>query len=151
MEKLQVHRCVVIMSVYSTCCRLHLQLYMHSGNGCNHFQHALELRERVKSSHSRMGSRGSDTQAWDGSKKRPITGINWYMSDIECNDILSCDCKHKDTDSSKGLLRLSGKNKLSQIMVSRNLFFFFVCVLHYTNTVCYIDVGFSFCLFNCIK
>ena len=29
----------------------------------------------------------------------------------------------EDTDSSKGLLRLSGKNKLSQIMVSRHLFF----------------------------
>ena len=28
-----------------------------------------------------------------------------------------------DADSSKGLLRLSGINKLSQIMVSRNLFF----------------------------
>ena len=28
----------------------------------------------------------------------------------------------EDTDSSKRLLRLSGKNKLSQIMVSRSLF-----------------------------
>ena len=31
-----------------------------------------------------------------------------------------------DADSSKGLLRLSGKNKLSQIMVSRN-YFFVIC------------------------
>ena len=30
----------------------------------------------------------------------------------------------EDTDSSKRLLRLSGKNKLSQSMVSRNLFIF---------------------------
>ena len=35
----------------------------------------------------------------------------------------------EDTDSLKRLLRLSGKNKLSQIMVSGNLIF--LCALHY--------------------
>ena len=32
----------------------------------------------------------------------------------------------EDADSSKWSLRLSGKNKLSQIMVSRSLFFMYV-------------------------
>ena len=36
----------------------------------------------------------------------------------------------EDTDSSKGLLKLSGKNKLSQIMVLRNLFFLLYVTLY---------------------
>ena len=44
-----------------------------------------------------------------------------------------------DADSSKGLLRLSGINNLSQIMVSRNLFFCYM--LHYTNTFCYVQIS----------
>ena len=47
MEKLQVHRCVVIMSVYSTCHGLHLAAVHAQGKWVNHFQHALELREGV--------------------------------------------------------------------------------------------------------
>ena len=41
----------------------------------------------------------SDTYAWDDSSKRPITGIKWHMSDVKCDDILSCDCGTSDKDS----------------------------------------------------
>ena len=44
-----------------------------------------------------------------------------------------------DADGSEGLLRLSSINKLNQIMVSRNLFSFYM--LHYTNTFCYVHVS----------
>ena len=39
------------------------------------------------------------------------TCINWHMSDVECDDILSCDCSLEDEDSSKWILRLSTKDK----------------------------------------
>ena len=56
MEKLQVHRCVVITSVYSTYRGLHLAAVHAQGEWVNHFQHALELREGVKPSCSRIWS-----------------------------------------------------------------------------------------------
>ena len=56
MEKLQVHRCVVIMSVDSTCHGLHLAAVHAQGKWMNHFQHALELREGVKPSFSGIWS-----------------------------------------------------------------------------------------------
>ena len=43
----------------------------------------------------------------------------------------------EDADSSKRLFRLSGKNKLRQSMVSRNLF---LCALNYANTFCYVHI-----------
>ena len=46
------------------------------------------------------------------------------MSDAECNGILSCDCGTDNGDSPERLLRLSNTDKLNQIAVSRNLFFF---------------------------
>ena len=54
MEKLQVHRCMVITSVYSTCRGLHFAAVHAQGKWVNHFQCPLELREGVKSSHSRI-------------------------------------------------------------------------------------------------
>ena len=56
MEKLHGHRCVVITIVYSTCHGLYLAAVHAEGKWMNHFQHALELREGVKPSHSRIGS-----------------------------------------------------------------------------------------------
>ena len=48
MEKLQVHRCVVIMSAYSTCHGLHLAaIHAHGEMGEPFPVHALELREGV--------------------------------------------------------------------------------------------------------
>ena len=47
---------VVIMSVYSTCCGLHLAAVHAEGKWVNHFQHALELREGLKPSHSGIWS-----------------------------------------------------------------------------------------------
>ena len=44
------------MSDYSTCCGLHLPAVHAQGKWMNHFQHALELREGVKPSHSGIGS-----------------------------------------------------------------------------------------------
>ena len=44
-ENLQVHRCVVIMSVYFALHRLHLAAVHEQGKWVNHFWHALELRE----------------------------------------------------------------------------------------------------------
>ena len=40
-----VHRYVIIMSAYSTCCRLHLAAIHEQGKWVEHFQHTLELRE----------------------------------------------------------------------------------------------------------
>ena len=54
---------------------------------------------------------------------RVTTCLNWHMSDVECNGILSCDCGTDNGDSPKRLLRLSSTDKLNQIAVSRNLFF----------------------------
>ena len=56
MEKLQVHRGVLIMSVYSTCHGLHLAAAHAQEKWVNHFQCALELREGVKPSRSRIWS-----------------------------------------------------------------------------------------------
>ena len=83
---------MVIMSVYSTCHGLHLATVHAHGKWVNHFQHALELREGVGLFVAWNGAWSSDTYGWDDSRKRPITGINWNVSDIECNDILRCDC-----------------------------------------------------------
>ena len=44
-ENLQVHRCVVVTSVYSTCHGLHLAAIHEQGECVKPFQHALELRE----------------------------------------------------------------------------------------------------------
>ena len=39
---------------------------------------------------------------------------NWHMNDGDCNRILSCDCS-ADEDRSEKLMRLSIKDKCSQI------------------------------------
>ena len=45
-----------MMSVYSTCGGLHLAAVHAQAKWVNHFQHALELREGVKPSHSGIWS-----------------------------------------------------------------------------------------------
>ena len=45
LENLQVHRCVILMSVYSAFHRLHLAAVHEERKWVNHFWHALELRE----------------------------------------------------------------------------------------------------------
>ena len=53
------------------------------------------IERRGRPSHSGMGSGQVTHMPGMTPVRGPITGINWHMSDVECDDILSYDCKYR--------------------------------------------------------
>ena len=127
------------MGVYSTCHGLHLAAVHAQGKWVNHFQHALELREGVKPSHTRIGS-GQVTHRPGMTQEEAHNWYRWAQVILNAMIYSAVIVNVEDADSSKRFIETIWEKQVEPDNGFKK-FIFFCCMLHYTNTFCYVQIS----------